>query len=329
MLQSKFSFSLRQKYLVLLLLPLFALTTACEDDDDPRTSIVDVAKNNTNFSLLVTAITNVSTNTTTNVAALLSGPTATKYTVFAPTNAAFEAAGYNQAFLSNATNAQAILRILTYHVLNGETKAAAVPTARTGVATLLTGYQLFVKRDGSNVFANSVQVATADVQADNGVIHGIGTVLAPPATTLATIVSAAQNTASLSRLLAVIQYVDANTTPSANLATTLSGTGPFTVFAPVNDAFNFVDTNTNGTIETGELAAVGATALAGILRRHVVASPRLAADLGTTQTSLNGNITIGLSGSNVTVTNGTTATVTAANVLTGNGVVHLIDNVLR
>jgi uncharacterized surface protein with fasciclin (FAS1) repeats len=315
-------------FVCLLFLSTTFISSCKNDDDEPaRNSIVDVARANPNFSLLVTAITNVSANTSTNVASLLSGPVGTKFTVFAPTNAAFEAATFNQAFLSNPANANAILRILQYHVLSGETKAAAVPTTRTGVNTLLPNNQLFVVRNGSNVFANTVQVATADVPADNGVIHGIGTVLLP--STPGSIVATAIATPALSRLVAVIQYVDANTTPSANLATTLSGTGPFTVFAPSNDAFNFVDANNNGTIETSELQAVGATALLSILQRHVVASARFASDLGTSQTSLNGNITIGASGSNVTVTNGTTATVTAANVLCSNGVVHVINTVLR
>ncbi|MCU0448129.1 MAG: fasciclin domain-containing protein [Microscillaceae bacterium] len=314
-------------FVCLLFLSITFISSCKNDDDEPvRNSIVDVARANPNFSLLVTAITNVSTNTSTNVASLLSGPVGTKFTVFAPTNAAFEAASFNQAFLSNPANANAILRILQYHVLNGETRAADVPTTRTGVNTLLPNNQLFVVRNGSNVLANTVQVATADVPADNGVIHGIGTVLLPAT---GNIVATAQATPALSRLLAVIQYVDANTSPSANLATTLSGTGPFTVFAPSNDAFNFVDANSNGTIEASELQAVGATALLGILQRHVVASARFASDLGTTQASLNGNITIGTSGANVTVTNGTTATVTSANVLCSNGVVHVINTVLR
>jgi transforming growth factor-beta-induced protein len=302
----------------------------------PRTSILDAALGNANLSLLTTAVANVSRNTSTNVAALLIRAVDQKLTVFAPTNDAFIAAGFNQAFLSNPSNASAILNILTYHVLNGQVNAAQVPAGPNASVNTFDGSRpVYATRNGSGVFINGIRVATADVSADNGVVHVIGSVLVPPAGTLTNLVA---TDTRFSRLLRVIQYADANTSPSAGLANLLSGTAnsPFTVFAPVNDAFNFLDANSNGTLEDSELAAVGASALADIVRRHVVVGSRaFSSDLSNGQTInvANGTLSVSISGSTVTLTPNSSSPVSAnvlvTNVMGTNGVAHAINNVLR
>ncbi len=302
----------------------------------PRTSILDAAIGNANLSLLATAVANVSRNTSTNVAALLVRPTDQKLTVFAPTNAAFEAANFNQSFLSNTANAAAILNILTYHVLNGQFLAAQVPAGPNASVNTFDGTRpVYTTRTGNSVFVNGIPVATANVEADNGVVHVMGSVLIPASGTLTNLVA---TDARFARLLRVIQYVDANTTPSAGLANLLSGTAssPFTVFAPVNAAFNFLDANSDNTLSDAELATVGATALAGIVRRHVVTSSRtFSSDLSNAQviSAANGTLTVAIAAGVVTLTPNTTpptvATVAVTNVMATNGVAHAINNVLR
>jgi uncharacterized surface protein with fasciclin (FAS1) repeats len=185
--------------------------------------------------------------------------------------------------------------------------------------------------------AGANSVALANFYSDNGVVHKLATLLLPSTVTFpvsANIVTTAQG-AGLSSLVRVIQYVDANTTPSANLAATLASNGSFTVFAPTNAAFSFLDTDMNAELSDAELGAVGATALAGILRRHVIAAPRFTIDLGTTQTALNG--TLNFAGNTVSITGGASANIItsainanfATGIRTGNGIVHVIDNVLR
>ena len=302
----------------------------------PRTSILAAALATPSLSLLATAVANVSLNTTTNVAALLIRPTTQKLTVFAPNDVAFTAAGLNSAFLSNPANAPAILSILTYHVLGTEVRAAQVPAGPNAPVDTFDGIRkLFVTRNASGVFINGIPVATADVAADNGVVHVLGSVLIPASTTITGLVASDPR---FSRLLAVIQYVDANTTPSAGLATLLSGTAnpPFTVFAPVNAAFNFVDANNDGTIQTSELAAVGAVALGDIVRRHVAVNTRaFSSDLSNGQviTMANGTVTVAISGAGVVLTANTIipvpSTVAVTNVLATNGVVHAVSGVIR
>ncbi|MBW4674838.1 MAG: fasciclin domain-containing protein [Desmonostoc geniculatum HA4340-LM1] len=130
-------------------------------------NIIDTATNNGSFKTLVAAI---------EAAGLIDtlkgdGP----FTVFAPTDAAFNKlpAGTVDALLKDIPK---LKKILTYHVVSGKVLAADVAKLKT--AKTVEGSD--VKIDASNgVKINDAKVATADVAADNGVIHVIDTVLIP------------------------------------------------------------------------------------------------------------------------------------------------------
>jgi len=110
----------------------------------------------------------------------------------------------------------------------------------------------------------------------------------------------------------------------AGLEETLAGTGPFTVFAPVNSAFAALDTGT-----VAYLTSTGGTDdLASILTYHVVSGLALAADVtsGLTLTTVNGQDLIFSVSGDVVMVNG--ATIIATDVLATNGVIHVIDTVL-
>ena len=123
---------------------------------------------------------------------------------------------------------------------------------------------------------------------------------------------------------------------AAGLAETLSGEGPFTVFAPTNDAFAKLPA---GTVESLVQPANRAT-LTAVLTYHVVAGELKAADLlaaieagggSATLTTVQGaELTASLSGESVILTDaaGGTATVTATDLDASNGVVHVIDTVV-
>jgi len=293
----------------------------------PETNIVELAQYNADLSMLVAAIVNASTNSDTDIAGTLSGMM--EYTVFAPTNQAFIDAGFNMTFLSDAANADAIRDILLYHVLNDETKANAVPAGPNANLPALGGGDVYLTSNSNGVFINGTAVTMADLDADNGVIHKIGTVLTPP---VGTVVDAVVGDSDLSLLLQVIQYVDNNS--SNTLASTLSGTGPFTIFAPTNAAFlAALDTDTNGTLEESELDALGATALADILLTHVLDGRIFSSDLtdDATVTPLNTaeSLTIDLSnGAQVSSDNTSNANITTVNIVGTNGAIHKIDAVL-
>lgn len=131
-----------------------------------------------------------------------------------------------------------------------------------------------------------------------------------------TIVETAVATDALSTLVAAVQ--------AAELAGVLSGEGPFTVFAPTNDAFAALPA---GTVET-LLEPANREQLAAILTYHVVAGQLMAADLadGQTLTTVQGQtLTVKVDGATVTV-NG--VPVVQADVAASNGVVHVIGGVL-
>lgn len=133
-------------------------------------TIVDVAAGNDDFSTLVAAVTAADLGDT------LSGEG--PFTVFAPTNEAFDALPdgvVNQLLLPS--NKDALTSVLTYHVVAGEVLAADVTP---GDVASVEGQDLTLTTDDGGVQVNGVPVETADLKASNGVIHVIGEVLLPP-----------------------------------------------------------------------------------------------------------------------------------------------------
>lgn len=133
--------------------------------------IVDVATGNDDFSTLVTAVTAAELVET------LKGPG--PFTVFAPTNAAFDALPDGTvASLLEPEQKGALTDVLTYHVVPGFYPAAAL-LGGTGRLPTVQGGTLHVDGTGGGVTVNGINVVTPDVQASNGVIHVIDGVLLP------------------------------------------------------------------------------------------------------------------------------------------------------
>ncbi len=115
---------------------------------------------------------------------------------------------------------------------------------------------------------------------------------------------------------------------AAGLGETLSGTGPFTIFAPTNEAFAKLPA---GTVQTLTQPA-SKDALTKILTYHVVSGEVMAKDVkpGAVTTVEGGTFTVATTGGKVTITDakGGTANVTATDIQCSNGVIHVIDTVL-
>ncbi|MBC7647353.1 MAG: fasciclin domain-containing protein, partial [Pseudopedobacter sp.] len=194
-------------------------------------SIVDIAVGNPDFSTLVTALQAAGLVETLQGA----GP----FTVFAPTNAAF--AKVDPATLAALLNDKAALtRVLTYHVVAGKVLAADV--VKLTSAKTVEGSDVNIAVMGSMVMLNgSTTVTATDIQASNGVIHVIDSVLLPPYLIIAAAATPAAPPASGSAVDAVLADPQFSTLAAAltaaDLVETLKGAGPFTIFAPTNDAF--------------------------------------------------------------------------------------------
>ena len=235
-----------------------------------------------------------------------SGP----FTLFAPTDQAFTDAGIDLAALDTPEGKAALSDILLYHVVAGNVPSTALSDCMSAEA--VNGQSLsFTVGDG--VMVNGANVAIADVNTSNGVIHVIDKVLTPTDTPN-DIPRTAQCTGVHNSLVAgVIQ---------AELLTTLQGTGPFTVFAPTDQAFADAGIDL-AALDTPE----GKATLSDILLYHVLDSAVPAANVSDcmTATAVNGHPLAFSVGATVSV-NG--ATITATDVPTSNGLIHVIDKVL-
>lgn len=308
---------LLSKWPLFLALGAVISLSSCDDDEDPgvtpNPNIVEIAQSDTNFSILVAALQKANLVTT------LSN-SAANFTVFAPTNTAFRNAGITAATIAAFSPAEVtsvLTPILTYHVVAAKVNASGVPVSDT--VKTVNGKNLFASRNANGVFVNGVKVVTADLNASNGVVHVIGSVLIPPTKTIAQIVI--DDPANFSLLLTAVSR--------GGLAATLSGPGKFTVFAPVNSGFP-ASLDTDAEINAAPVATV-----AGIVGSHAFGTNIFAGDLvaGNTGTTVNPltTLTIGLTPPSVKITGSANAAsnITATNIVATNGVVHVIDKVLQ
>lgn len=309
--------------LVLLILSSTALIfTSCDDDDDDMmqtpATVVDIATGDAQFSILVNALTKANLVTTLQG----NGP----FTVFAPTNTAF-----NQLFsdllvsslddLDSATLAP----ILLYHVLDVEAPSSGlsdgyVSALSAGPAS--TNVSLRVDTNNGVVLNGDVNVSSPDNMAGNGIVHVINKVLLPP-----NVVDLAIQNPAFSTLVAALTRGDLPT----DFVTALSAPGPFTVFAPTNDAFQaLLDSNP----DWNTLNDIPAATLDAVLKYHVVSGANVQSGGitdGASLTTLQGSsVTANVNGSGVSLTDGqgNTADVIIADVQGTNGVVHAINSVI-
>ena len=233
------------------------------------------------------------------------------FTVFAPTDDAF--AALDPAVLNILTsNADTKLRrALLYHVLGAEVMSTDLSDGQT--ATTLFGQDITVTIDANGgVMINNANVAIADIQTLNGVVHVLDAVILPPNATVADVVINSPDHTTLEAAVVAAQLDGALSDLSAN----------YTVFAPNDDAFAPVDVATLLIDPTGDLQK--------ILQYHVLASEVFSTDLtdGQVATTLLGqDITVGIDANGAVTINGN-ALVIAADITTLNGVVHVLNNVL-
>ena len=306
------------KFISKLSLIAFALfaTVSCSDDDDPKQpeTIVEIAVATPNLSSLVAALQRADLVTTLNGA----GP----FTVFAPTNAAFDAFLKANNFANlNAVPVPALKQVLLNHVLSGKNVSTGLKTGYVNSLATYSDTQLNLSmfiNTASGVKINGVStVAAADINATNGVIHVVDAVIGLP-----TVVTFATADPSFSTLVSALTTL----TPATNFVSILSGAGPFTVFAPTNAAF-------------AALPSVPAEAtLTKVLQHHVVSgnvrSSNLTPNGNTEATTLQGGkLTITLPGTGGNIANmkdgagNTGIGIIAVDVQAANGVIHVINKV--
>lgn len=294
--------------------------TACGGSDDdavhgPETILKEAQKKG--FTALAAAAEKAGLNGT------LSNSSA-QLTVFAPTDQAFNDLATklglaNGTALVNALTAQQLQSILTYHVLASKKSAADLIAGGTTQATQYTynNANATLRLNTSSgvkitdAILTDATVTSPDVPASNGVIHVVDKVLVPPG--ILNIVQTAQANPIFSSLVGAVV--------ATNLQGTLSGAGPFTVFAPTNTAFAAAPTG----LTTAQLTTV--------LTYHVIAGQVLSTGI-----PFGAKVNTVASGKTITINNTTPPTITdstaapakivAVDVRASNGVIHVIDKVL-
>ncbi len=302
------------------LLVLFAIVVSvwsCKDDAED-TTITAQASADAELSSLVTALARVDLDATLRG----DGP----FTVFAPTNAAFDAFLTANGFASLDEVPDATLTaILLNHVVSGENRSTGlstgyVSTLSPSAADPNTNLSMFINTSGGVRINGVSDVTTADISASNGVIHKVNAVIGLP-----TVVTHAVANPEFANLVAALT----SDGTSIDYVATLSGTGPFTVFAPNNAAFSsFV-------VEKGfaGLTDIPLATLETVLQYHVVTPANV-----NSSSLTNGQVVETLEGTTFTVNLDGGATITdnesrtiniiATDVQANNGIVHVVDRVL-
>ena len=233
-----------------------------------------------------------------------------RVTIFAPTDAAFKNLGITP---KNVREVENLKEILLYHVVKGRVFSNDLVE---GFVPTVNGAAVEVSLQGG-VFINQAEVTLPDLKFRRGVIHVIDEVLLPPTQN---IVEIAIDNPDFSILVEAVVKAD--------LAGVLSGEGPFTVFAPTNDAF----VELLGILGASSLDDIPVDVLTDVLLYHVVAGRVFSSDLSSGPvTTLGGEFVVDLSSLTIDDSGSdqnANLIVELLNIQGTNGVIHVIDKVL-
>ncbi len=314
---------LRKRLFTLILITFTAgLLTACGGDDDDdnddsmetEATIAGTLTADAQFSTLVTAAQ------TADLVGALDDEDAT-LTLFAPTNDAFDKLGQDTitALLSDTDQ---LTDILQYHLISGAAVEATAAIASAGSKIeMANGDEAALSLSGDDLLLNLSTITVTDIQASNGVIHVIDTVLQPPAdrgTPSNNIVETAIAAGNFTTLVTALQ--------AAGLDSVLADESEtYTVFAPSDDAFALIPEATL----TGLLADTDA--LQGVLLQHVIIGAEVDSITAMTlngssaNTAADEDVSIAIVDGELQIQG---AVVTTADIYTSNGIIHVIDQVI-
>jgi uncharacterized surface protein with fasciclin (FAS1) repeats len=292
-----------------------AETTEAPAPEGPGT-IVDIASGNPDFSTLVELV----------VAAGLADTLAGEgpFTVFAPTNDAFAAVPAD-VLEALAADTEALQKVLLYHVIVGA--AVTSDQVAPGEVEMGDGSLATLSAEGDALFIDDAQIVATDIEASNGVIHVIDAVILPADLVLGaeegmeeeaagTIVDVAVEAGSFETLVAAVT--------AADLVETLSGEGPFTVFAPTDEAFAALPEGLLDALLLPENKDI----LTQILLYHVVAGAAVTSDMvepGEVTMADESVATLSAEGDALFIND---AEIVTVDVMASNGVIHVIDAVI-
>ena len=303
------------KHTLIICLGLSIFFTACKKDDEvvPVPSLTEYISKNPDVSIFNSAIEKAGLQSFKNGG----GP----FTWFMPTDAAMQSIGITEDSVARMTQGVASY-FVTYHIVNARFATRDMIALFSFPRTTLQGSAIYTGGgDGGVFYVNGIKIISPDNEVAGGLVHKIEKFMVP-----LPLVGNIQ--AILSRTGRHTLFIAALT--KANRWTQFSSTTAYTVFAPTDAAM------TSAGLTSAAITSSTVGRIDSIVRYHYFNSSRLFAnDLGnkeSPQTALGAGRTITASGNGMLLkgkTNTTTVNVTTANLLGINGVVHIIDGVLR
>jgi uncharacterized surface protein with fasciclin (FAS1) repeats len=315
---------------------VLALATfgGCAKNQEVEPTITNIAVTNPDFQTLEDAAIRG------DVAILLGNPnkdpqSGGNFTVFAPTNAAFARLGLNTAQDLTTLQQPFLQTTLYYHVFSGSLPGSSLtPGATSPSAQGFT--RRIIRRADNSLYVNGSKILGTDVKASNGLVHPIDKVLLVTGRNVVESAQALQTMQvfvkpELTFLVEAVLYAD--------LATTLSSAGPFTVFAPTDQAFKDLGAILGVPLNVpADIRQLPKTTVQAVLLNHAIGGAqggRFTSELpeGTTISSAGGApVQVGAFANGVMTVKGASNTVPANMVIPDvqctNGVVHVIDRVL-
>ena len=273
-------------------------------------SIAEIAAGDETFSTLVTALSAAGLVDT------LAGEG--EFTVFAPTNDAFDALG--ETLDAVLADEELLTRVLLYHVVSGVVPAETALTLDGQMVETLSGDMFSVSLQDGDLYIDNAKVIMTDIEASNGIIHVIDAVIVPSDDDMAeealpSIAEIAAGDETFSTLVTALS--------AAGLVDTLAGEGEFTVFAPTNDAFDALGETLDAVLADEEL-------LTRVLLYHVVsgvvpAETALTLDGQMVETLSGDKFSVSLQDGDLYIDN---AKVIMTDIEASNGIIHVIDAVI-
>jgi len=251
------------------------------------------------------------------------------FVVFAPTDAAFAKlpAGTVESLLK-PENKEALRALLAYHVVSNKARvnydALRDGADARGMLTTLNGAKITLSRAGDAFRADEAEIATRNLACRNGTVQVVTSVLMPPPAGAAAGAKPAANTIPVVAAKAGTFDTLLAAVTAADLADTLAGPGPFTVFAPTDAAFSKLPEGTVAKL----LRPENKKQLVALLKYHVVAGSVSAWDAvaaGTAKTLAGGSVRAAIRDGRLLINE---SVVVKSDVAAGNGVIHAIDTVL-
>lgn len=283
------------------------------DDGSGSVNLAQLAAGAPNFTVLATALQ------LTGLDAVLSDGSA-EFTVFAPNDQAFERLG-SDTIAALVADPATLQQILLTHVLPLRADSTAALSLVGSTIESAGGADLALSVNDGSLYVNTSKVIATDINASNGVVHVLDRVILPRSLTEAagTIVDVAVENGSFNTLVAALQ--------AAGLDSVLADAhAEFTVFAPTDAAFAALGDDTIAALLSDT------DALSSVLLTHVIAgaavdsTTALALTGGSVETASGVSVNLSIRGHELFVNN---SQVVIADIVTDNGVIHVIDSVIQ